>query len=221
MTQPAIPNPLGAPALGAPALVSSNTLFNALENRLKSLESTRVQIEILYTSNTITEEMLDNAYIGLFLSMCTEFEGFLEDLFLGLLLDGGGVSQSDVTTNIVVSRLDIMRALIYGIKGNYADWLPYERTVERAETYFLDGKPFSKPDQGQRSRLKEIYLIRNVLAHKSDFSRKKFDEVVVGNRNLSLKEKTPVGFLRVTTASGPMYRDHHLQLLSIARALTT
>lgn len=220
MTQPAPnPNPAGTP--GTSVLPSSTTLFDTFENRLNSLENTRTQIEALYTLGTITEEMLDNAYIGLFLSMCTEFEGFLEDLFLGLLLDGGGVGQADVTANVVVSRLEIMRALVYGTKGNYADWLPYERTIERAETYFLDGKPFSKPDQGQRSRLKEIYLIRNVLAHKSDHSRRNFDEKVVGSRRLSPKEKTPVGFLRVTTASGPMYRDHHLQLLSIARVLTS
>jgi hypothetical protein len=178
-------------------------------------------LESLHRRTTITDEMISNAYIGLFLSMCTEFEGFLEELFLGLLLDGGGVAQAGITTNLIVQRDEIMRALVYGPNSDYADWMPYDRTLRRAETYFLDGKPFSALDAGQKSRLKEIYLIRNVLAHNSDYSRKLFDAKVIGERVLSESQRTPIGFLRLTTASGPMYKDLHLQLLSIGRMLTT
>lgn len=197
-------------------------MFSQLETRLNSLEATRAQLEALFRGGSLAQDALDNAYVGLYVTMCVEFEGFLENLFLSLLLDGAGVVQTGVAPTVVVGSQEVVKAMVIGPGKDYADWLPYDRTEQKANIFFQSGKPFTNVSGDQKGYVKEIMYLRNALAHSSEYSRRVFLDKVIQQRPLSNAERTPIGFLRVRISNGrTIYQEHRLRLLNIANTLTT
>jgi hypothetical protein len=113
-------------------------LAEKLERQFRVLERTRGNIDSLVSGGLLTHNAADRIYEALFLSAHVAIEGFLEELFLGLLVKGHGVqsSRSDIRPRLEVRSHRIARELITGAGRRYVDWLPYERTVELAKLFF-------------------------------------------------------------------------------------
>ena len=91
---------------------------------------------------------------------------------------------------------------------DYAKWSPAE-VKKRANRWFKDGKPFTPALQGQQSRLDQLIIIRNAIAHDSASAKTKFENIVrnelqtlppgttVGNFLLTMKPMTtpPTSFI--------------------------
>jgi len=65
--------------------ILARTLSKQLISHIKELEYTRSNMEALVVSGHINIPDIERVYSGLYLSLFTEFEGTIEDLFLGLL----------------------------------------------------------------------------------------------------------------------------------------
>ena len=202
----------------------SSSLADALARRLRALESVRAKIEELVSSRVLSEKAAEHVYEGLFLNAHVPFEGFLEDLFIGLLVDGQGVlsSRSDIKPRVAIRLHRIARQLLSGPQRRYVAWFPYERTIEMASLYFQGGRPFTELSEAQRQQLRKSHIIRNAIAHRSRFSMHQFEKQVIGNTPLPPRERTPAGFLRGQfriTPKQTRYENLVSQLLLIARDL--
>lgn len=177
----------------------SSDLAKTLTNRLRSLESTRLKIEDQVLAGNLNIRDALRAYEGLFLSVHVDFEQFIEELFIGLLVDGRGLisSRSDIVPRIKVNTHQIAREVILGSsRRRYIDWLPYQKTLDFASTYFRGGRPFSDLSENQLQLLTKCNLIRNALAHKSRYSINRFLTSVIGATPLPANERNPAGYLR-------------------------
>lgn len=188
------------------------------------MENTRSRLEELASRNLLPQRTATQMYEGLFLSAHVVFEGFLEELFVGLLVAGQGVqsSKSDIVPRIVVHSHSIVRELLFSSRRQYVDWLPYDRTLELANKYFRGGRPFSDISDSERLYLLKCHTIRNVIAHESRDSIRKFEKRVLGTTPLPPHERKPAGYLRGLYRVSPVQtRCENLmaQLRLIARNL--
>ena len=164
------------------------------QRSLERLNYTRERMENLYRDSRVNETDMDSVYEALFLRAVTGFESFLEDLFLAILEERIVYPKNRVRLKMTVgSRKALLEILLQGSK--YMNWLPFNNTVERATIYLRDGKPFSELNDGDRSMIKTITLIRHAIAHKSSHAMDQFNKIIVSMALLQ-RERKPAGFLR-------------------------
>jgi hypothetical protein len=156
----------------------------------------------LFTVGRIRRTDLDSVYEALFLRAVTSFEVFLESLFIAILEGRAKYSKRRVQVLMSVSsREALMQILLQG--DSYMDWLPFANTERRAKLYLKDGRPFCELNDGDKSIIKTITVIRNAIAHKSPHALSEFERTVIGSRSLLHYERRPAGFLRSRITSGP------------------
>lgn len=203
----------------------SSFLSGLLAKRYRSLELTRKKIERLVQNGKLSRRDSAHMYEGLFLNAYAAFEGFLEDLFIGLLIENRGIEsgRSDIKPRVSIHSHMIAREVLIGLSPRkYIDWLPIERTLEMAKIYFRGGRPFNDLSNSQKSHLSKCAVIRNAIAHKSRYGLKKFEEIVIGNNPVLPQERKPAGYLQSlfrTSPSQTRYEDLVATLLIIARNL--
>ena len=66
----------------------SSYLADRLGGQFRLLERTRANIDTLVTTDLLSSDAADRMYEALFLSAHVTIEGFIEELFLGLLVVG-------------------------------------------------------------------------------------------------------------------------------------
>lgn len=173
---------------------NSITLHNEFKKKINSIKRTRRNFENAQNANIITDEDIIQAYAGLYLELFTEFEGLIEELFLGLITGSVTHKNNDVVRLIKITpsnkAIDI---LLSGKK--YLDWLPYQHTLDRAKIYLTDGKPFSLLTSSNTNKLGNYQKIRHAIAHKSKKASDDFNNIISG-LTLRTIERTPKGFLR-------------------------
>ncbi|MEA5532896.1 hypothetical protein [Crocosphaera sp. XPORK-15E] len=174
----------------------ADSLFENFKEGVKKREMTRAKIEDLLANRILEERDILTVYDGLFLGLFTDFEEFIEKLFYGLLegkivIDGRKINQ---IRKVKISPQSEINSVILGGK-QYIDWLPYDRTIERAKIFFHDGKPFTNLNHDQKSNLGYYHKIRNAIAHKSPKAQAEFDKIIQNSRLLP-SQKTPAGYLR-------------------------
>jgi hypothetical protein len=202
----------------------SSTLADKLARRFRTLERTRSSIESLVGRGLLSREAEARMYEALFPSGHVAMEGFLEDLFLGLLVSGYGVksSRSDIVPRVQIRTYNFARELIAGAGRNYMDWLPYERTLRLVSLFFRGARPFSGLSDAQKRVLTRCHTIRNAIAHGSRYSLRQFETQVVGSTPLPSSERDPAGFLRGFFRTSPAqtrFSNLLAELLLIARDL--
>lgn len=213
---------------------SPDTLSTELISHYKYINYTRKKMELLYTKKMIVRRDIEQVYTGLFLDTCTSFEMFIEALFLDLLVENKlDVKSSYVSPKVFFKSRKIAQEIVFGTQ-KYLDWFPYHLTEKRAEAFFRKGRPFTsinrdadkkqadiKNKQDKRT-IEHVFIIRNAIAHNSDYSIKRFENELINNVTLPPREHTPSGFLRGKfRASPPQTRFEYftLEISSIATKL--
>jgi len=112
------------------------------------------------------------------------------------------VYKNTIKINIKIGSLLTARKIVFSGK-KYLYWLPYDYTLQRAKIYFSTSFPFDVLERGDKEYLEKIITIRNALAHRSNHSKKQFNEKVIDSTNLLPQEKTPSGFLRAILSLTP------------------
>lgn len=162
------------------------------QRTLHLADITRDRMESLYGSGKLKERDIHTLYEGLFLRSVVGFENLLEQIFYAVL---EGRSNRRAWRCKLTGPNRALRECVIETKP-YLDWLPYDRTLERAKIYLKGAMPFAQLDQGDISKIKQVLLIRHAIAHPSTSAREKFQKVVIGSTPVPAKERSPAGFLR-------------------------
>jgi len=179
--------------------------FIDLHRRLRALDSTRVRIESLADDGEVGEHDVRRMYEGLFLNAVASFEAFLEEVFVSILVRNKASTPLDgkINPKIVVLSHSVAREILIGPGRPYTEWLPYIRTLEKAEIFLTGGRPFSTlPDQ-LKGQLTRCQLIRNAIAHQSRAAKTRFETGVIAGLPLPPRERTPAGYLRSNHSLSP------------------
>jgi hypothetical protein len=193
---------------------SALTVSLEFKTRLRSLEFTRKKISTLFSRGLITRRDVEQIHQGLFLEAVAAFERFLEDLFLGLLTRQVNPSSLDTVPSVFFSSRAIAMPIVFN--GPYYDWLPYDRMVKRAGHFFKDGHPFTVLDLNDKNKIDSFLIIRNVIAHKSAFAKKRFEDKVIGSTSLSPRERKVGGYLVGSFRSSPLQTRYENLIIEMA-----
>lgn len=152
---------------------SLTQLWDEFAEKLRKQEETRRKMEILHEQNQLTDFDILTVYDGLFLSLFTDFEEFLERLFWGLLKKEIDIQEFGENAGLIVEihPLEKTELIVLGDK-TYLDWFPYQWTEKRAKRFFESGLPFTILTSEQKKDLEYYHTIRNAIAHKSPKSKK-------------------------------------------------
>ena len=197
----------------------ATSLANALVGHLKALEWTRFKMETLLTRGVIVRRDIERVYEGLYLDAITSLENLIEGLFLGLLTGRIVHSSSAVVPRVTFRSDRVARDVVFGGR-NYVDWFPYGKTEQRAKAFFRSGIPFTTLDKADK--IQNLLYIRNAIAHRSSYAERKFEQEVIGSLPLTLRERTPAGFLRSRFRITPVqtrYENLIADIVSIALEL--
>ncbi len=199
--------------------------FNGFVSHLNNLEKTRRKMESLLLKKIVVRRDIEQVYEGLYMSSITSLENWIEDLFIGLLVGRLKHCSSSVTPRVSFKSDRVAREVIFSDR-NYLDWLPYKYTEKRANAFFRNGMPFTclnKPEnKADLKKLEILFHIRNVIAHKSAYSKKKFENEVIGSSPVTQQERTPAGYLRGIfriTPTQTRYENLINEMASIAKKL--
>ena len=61
---------------------------------------------------------------------------------------------------------------------SYVDWTRIPALRERAKTFFKNGEPYDSAVSSHQNMFQQMNIIRNAIAHSSDYSREKFKRLV-------------------------------------------
>jgi len=165
-----------------------------LSRRLRALLQTRTKVESLHAGGSIARRDVERVYEGLYIAAVTSFEGFLEALFFDVLLNGDRYSGS-IHARVEFKSAQVLRAFVLGGRP-YVNWLPYDRTNERAAIYLRAGRPFSNANATDKRMMANWMTMRHAIAHTSRHADRTFQRQVVGNLALPPRQRSPAGYLR-------------------------
>ena|SRR3989344_8775174 len=173
---------------------STAILSNNFRTRLRSLEFTRKKFDALFLNGLIIRRDIEQVYQGLFLESVAAFESFVEELFLGLLTGQVSPHSAQTSPKVIFTSRSIAMPIVFA--GNFYDWLPYNRTSKKAKHFFNNnGHPLSTLLKNDIDKTEEFRLIRNAIAHKSDYAKKLFERSVIGPTALSPRERRVGAYL--------------------------
>ena len=186
---------------------AATSLSSKFSGHVRYLDMTRNKMERLLSTNDIVIRDIDQVYAGLYLDAVASFERLIEDLFIGLA--SGRLTVSSVQAVPLVSFTN-KRAMYEIISGGrrYVDWLPYNRTEDLANRFFQQGLPFTTLSNSEKRQIEMLGFVRNAIAHRSDHSKRVFQNNVIGNQSLMNREKTPAGYLRSVFRVSPLQRRY-------------
>jgi hypothetical protein len=142
---------------------------------------------------------LDNRKVELFvclyfLKLHLSWESFLESTFTRYIC--GYSSPSGMLPALLISRQpsisDALSNILQGKK--YLSWAPSE-TISRSKKYMNNGEPYVSAISLAKNDLENLYIIRNRIAHSSQFARDNFRDLVRQEIGYNPKGMTPGRFL--------------------------
>lgn len=192
---------------------ATSILLSKVQKDFKSIEVTRKRMDKLYSEGKIYKKDINHVYGAMFIKVLTTFEGFLEELFIGLLCERYKLPTRKKCQKVIFKDKKITYSII--LSGNsYADWLPYDKLMKKAKIYYHDGKPFSILTAREKGILKKMMAIRNAIAHNSPYSNEKFQKIVLSSiTSLPSEYQKPAGFLRYIIRSSPSQSNFEVYLL--------
>lgn len=176
-----------------------------LERKYRQIDNLRIKNEVFFNKKDITHHEINMLYESFFLKAQVEFENFIESLFFGLFVEKKGLqsNRKSIASKISIDSFQIARQVVHGNK-NYIDWLPYDRTTKLSNLFFKSGMPFTEIDAMELDLISKSQIIRNAIAHKSNFSIKKFEKNVIGATAIPRNERKPGSYLRGVFRTTPV-----------------
>jgi hypothetical protein len=179
-----------------------HVLLTSFQARLAQLARARVRMEKLYDDDGVALRDTLALYEALFLRAVVAFEEFLEEVFFLMMQRRITRAPQPVHLGPGYCRISprfragpvVMREVVFQGE-NYLKWLPIRDTIDRAELYLIEGRPFTNLDVADKQVLHDITTVRNAISHNSAHSLRTFLKMIEG-MPLLRGESTPAGFLR-------------------------
>lgn len=183
-----------------------------INNFMGEAKSFKIEVNSgIYRSLSIrTFEMITGLQ---FLRMHLAWEEFLESVFIRYMC--GCSSPSGISPTLLKTKercvADATRTL-FGT-SRFLSWAPRE-TIDRANVYLDKGEPFSTAIGSAGHSLECIYVIRNRFAHRSEYAKERFKEVVRWELGYNPPGMTPGRFLLTEKTLGRGVRKTYFQYYS-------
>lgn len=159
------------------------------------------RLERLHVAKQLSQRDVTRAYEGAFLTYYTSFERHIERLFIGILMARLAVSGRQARALVQVTSDKTARNIIRGDR-KFVDWLPIERTTQRASLFLSEGRPFDRLSDVDKEVLERMRIVRNVVAHRSGHAGRQFRSVLIEGQGIPPYQRTPAGYLRGQHAPG-------------------
>jgi hypothetical protein len=130
------------------------------------------------------------------------WEAFLEDIFIRYMC--GARTAAGFEPVLLEPRqksLENARVELLG-KQLFLSW-SVANTLQRAEKYFGEGEPFISALRVIRTTITEMNVVRNRIAHSSDYAREQFREVVRTHLGFVPRGMSPGRFLLTEVPGSP------------------
>lgn len=180
----------------------AQTVAEEVASRARGLNHYTQRLERLYDDGDIIKVDIRRVYEGALVNFYSFVERSIERLFLGLLMGRFQSERKDVRALVDIKSENVARSVVKGGRS-YVDWLPYNRsTRRRAKAFFSRGRPFTRLTRSEGRNFQRIAIIRNAIAHRSSYSRRRFREQFTEGKALPPSQRSPAGYLRGQHAAG-------------------
>lgn len=164
---------------------------------------------------------------GAYLFGVRAFEAFLEARIVSLCATDAswgpkqvGGTQKRFVQKVVEDNPRRVKALL-AMGRSYGDYLPIEKTIEKAEVLFAAGRPFTLLDREHKDVIKRAHVVRNFIAHDSSYSRRSFVKVVCSRYRLRADQQTAEADLMYEAQRGlPLSKQDLASLIDVASFLS-
>lgn len=164
---------------------------------------------------------------GVYLFGVRAFESFLEAQMVHLCHSASAWGPKHVNGKLrqfvrKVSNDSPIRARELLTMGSlYADYLPYDRAIAKAKVLFANGRPFSILEPKHKEIINRSYVVRNLIAHESEYAIKRFKKVVCSRYPLRPDKRNASGYLVHEAIKGlPMVKQDLAGLFEAATFLS-
>ena len=195
------------------------SLVTLFQRKLATLDRIRDKQESSFLRHQIGIRDIEEVYGAIFLNAIASFEGYLEELFLGLLV--GRIRKSHCNVRIKIQSDLVAREVIFRDK-RYVNWLPYRNTKEVAEIFFTGGRPFTLLVQDEEEHLNKCSCIRNAIAHQSRHAIDLFKSEILKGLTLGPRDRRPKSLLRCQFSLNPptnYYQQYVGKIFAIANKI--
>jgi hypothetical protein len=152
-------------------------------------------MEVQQHSNRVGVTDVELVYASSFLSICCQWEGLLESSLLEVVVGSPSAKPGRGRLATFRGRRHLRDVLLYPNK-DYIGLETLKRAIGLATLFVPNGKPFSEVSEANQTYLHQAVVVRNAIAHQSDFAIKKFRASVPGVASLPTSKRTPGAFLR-------------------------
>jgi hypothetical protein len=152
------------------------------------------RVDNLHTRQRLPVTEVELVYESAFLNAVSRFEGLLSDL-LDEFVCGKHQSTRGNRPLLTVRSRAAFRAILRGDRP-YVDLMPYDQCLKIAERFIAGGGPFAELTDDDRRLLKQVSIIRNAIAHRSDKAVTDFRAKVPGVDVLPPHRRLPGTLLR-------------------------
>ena len=176
-------------------------IAESLKSYARSTESYVDRLERLNQAGRLSNRDVTRTYEGAFLSFHTSLERHIERLFLALVMARVLPTGTETKSLVRIADHRVAHAVICGDRP-YADWLPLNKTKQRASVYLSRGKPFDRLKPVDIQVFDRMQVIRNAVAHQSHHAIRSFRRVLIEGQGIPLVEQSPAGYLRGSHTAG-------------------
>ena len=171
-------------------------------NRIDRLHACCVRVEKQFGLKRLGVIDAELVYASSFLSICCQWEGFLESALLEVVCGAPSHKPRRKRLATFKGKKHFREVLLYPGK-EYIGLESLRKTIALTELYVPDGMPFSEVSEVNQTYLQQAVLVRNAIAHQTDVAIRKFRANVPGVSSLSKQKRTPGAFLRHQFRHGP------------------
>ena len=148
-------------------------------------------------------------YCSSFLAVCSQWEGLLESVLYEAVCGTDSQMLKNARQVSVKSREHLTNILLFGSKA-YVSMSNVKKAEELMALFVKEGRPISLISERNRTLLGQAQIIRNAIAHDSNFAKRKFKESVPGVFSLPSSKRSPGAFLRHEFREQPRQRRYEL-----------
>lgn len=177
-------------------MASPTTIAKEVASRRSGLLAYLRRVEVARVQGLAWQHDVTRSYTGSFIEFYMFYERALERLFLGTLMQRLQFQSVRIAPLVEMKSNRVARSIAFRGRS-YGDWLPYkEHTSRRAKALLAKGEPFTSISVDDRHFLDNRFcVVRNVIAHESTHSRRRYENEVIGDTPIPPSQRKPGAYL--------------------------
>jgi ribosomal protein S14 len=203
---------------GVPTEDSAQAILSRFDRQVRRAEKLTDEGWALYRRAKLSLGSLDGLFRFSFLSMHSDFEIFLEDLFYSAVTGSSGIENC--VPHVTFINRDQANLIFFNDKS-YVNWMPYPRGARKiSRAAFVSGSPFDRLENQRRENdvLLEFTNLRNAIAHRSQHALKQIEHLT---KPMKPRRRHAAGYLQSRSSGMSKFSSYATDIRIIAAALAS